>query len=281
MANARGKTTDTTYLSVDKAEERGFLHRDYIAHVFRWTHVVKELNRKHSYKEARILDIGCGREVPLPKTLYTARMAPQYYMGVDAGPIEAPDWIRKFSWFHSQQRKDFCKEYTETELREADINVVTCFEVLEHVEPSDAICILDKISVILDKPGSKAYVSTPNYDPSVGEAANHVNEMKHFALQNMIREAGISIEKKFGTFASIRDYERHVDVEFPGLLKRLREYYDTNVLSVICAPLYPELSRNCLWVLQSSRHDTKHESRPWESIKEPWGSSSKYKEMKR
>ena len=43
MANARGKKVDTTYLSIDNAEERGFLHRDYIAHCLRWSHVVKYL----------------------------------------------------------------------------------------------------------------------------------------------------------------------------------------------------------------------------------------------
>jgi hypothetical protein len=34
MANARGKSIDNTHLSIDQAEERGFIHRDYIAHCF-------------------------------------------------------------------------------------------------------------------------------------------------------------------------------------------------------------------------------------------------------
>jgi len=32
----------------------------------------------------------------------------------------------------------------------------------------------------------------------------------------------------------------------------LREYYDSNVLSTIFAPMYPQGSRNNLWVLRNS-----------------------------
>ena len=37
---------DKTHLSCDQAEERGFLHRDYIAHCLRWSHIVKHLGNK-------------------------------------------------------------------------------------------------------------------------------------------------------------------------------------------------------------------------------------------
>ena len=56
MANARGKEIDNTHLSIDQAEERGFIHRDYIAHCLRWTHVAKYLHLKSRYKTARIID---------------------------------------------------------------------------------------------------------------------------------------------------------------------------------------------------------------------------------
>ena len=62
MSNARGKTVDTTFLSLDNAEERGFIHRDYIAHCMRWTHVIKQLPRGKLYERATIVDAGCGRE---------------------------------------------------------------------------------------------------------------------------------------------------------------------------------------------------------------------------
>ena len=79
----RGRAIDKTHLSCEQAEERGFLHRDYIAHCLRWSHVVKHLGIKNRYKTAQILDIGCGKETPLIKTLYTMRMTPEVYVGVD------------------------------------------------------------------------------------------------------------------------------------------------------------------------------------------------------
>ena len=87
MANATGKTVDKTFLSIDNAEDRGFIHRDYIAHCLRWTHVIKRLYERKTYQTARILDIGCGRELPFAKTLYSSKLAPAMYFGVDVGPI--------------------------------------------------------------------------------------------------------------------------------------------------------------------------------------------------
>ena len=69
MANARGKEIDNTHLSIDQAEARGFIHRDYIAHCLRWTHVSKYLHLQARYKTARVIDIGCGKDMPLALSL--------------------------------------------------------------------------------------------------------------------------------------------------------------------------------------------------------------------
>ena len=34
------------------------------------------------------------------------------------------------------------------------------------------------------------------------------------------------------------------------MFDRLNEYYDSNLVSNIMAPLFPKYSRNCLWVLK-------------------------------
>ena len=57
MAN-KNRPIDKTHLSINSAESRGFLHRDYIAHCLRWTHVAKFLAQQQRDKSARILDIG-------------------------------------------------------------------------------------------------------------------------------------------------------------------------------------------------------------------------------
>ena len=43
MANARGKEIDNTHLSIDQAEARGFIHRDYIAHCLRHLSVIASI----------------------------------------------------------------------------------------------------------------------------------------------------------------------------------------------------------------------------------------------
>ncbi len=94
MSNALGKSIDKTYLSIDNAEDRGFIHRDYIAHCLRWTHVCKYLYTRHNYKTARVLDIGCGRELPMAKMLYSSKLIPAAYYGVDVGPVNDEDFAK-------------------------------------------------------------------------------------------------------------------------------------------------------------------------------------------
>ena len=77
-----------------------------------------------------------------------------------------------------------------------------------------------------------------------------IGEWDHFELQEKLSEFFI-IERKYGTFASIRDYKEDLhDWQIP-MFEALREYYDTNLLSNLMAPIIPpEHARNCLWVLK-------------------------------
>lgn len=245
MANNRGKKIDNTHLSIDQAEARGFLHRDYIAHCLRWSHVCRQLNRGQLYKTADILDIGCGKEVPLAKLMYSSRLIPETgsYTGVDINPLVVPEM------FHTGRfdiellgQTDVC----EHDFGGSTFAVITCFEVMEHVEPEQSLRMLETIHKLLEENGH-AYLSTPCYDERTGAAANHVNEMSWVAFGSLIEHAGFAINANYGTFASIKDYSHHLSDTEQALFTRLREYYDTNYLATIFAPLYPAQSRNCLW----------------------------------
>ena len=98
MANVRGKEIDNTHLSIEQAEARGFIHRDYIAHCLRWTHVAKYLHLQARYKSARIIDIGCGKDMPLVRMLYTSRLAPSKYLGIEYNKMEIPDMFKNSSF---------------------------------------------------------------------------------------------------------------------------------------------------------------------------------------
>lgn len=295
MANARGKAIDKTHLSVDQAEARGFLHRDYLAHCLRWSHVIKFLSKKQQFKTARILDIGCGKEMPLIKTLHSMRMAPVdgYYIGLDINNMEIPAQFANTKFqpeifgnvdFASDDVK-LLKSDDDEPVYSMDIcdyeypcpTIITCFEVIEHVEPEHAFRILQKIAQLAEYYEATVFISTPNFDPHVGAAANHVNEMKYEVTEQLLSHAGLEVVQSYGTFASIKDYQHLLDNKLnglSGLFGELREYYDTNVLACLLAPLFPAQSRNALWVCTP---DPTSDRASFSHIPEPWSSSANYK----
>jgi len=278
---------DKTHLSVDQAEQRGFIHRDYLAHCFRWTHVVKYLGQKQRYQTAEILDIGCGKETPLIKTLYTSKMTPPRYTGVDINNIPLTDIHDKISAkgcdlsiignCNFVEENYFDKNSDPAISTVKPFSVITCFEVLEHMHPRHVLPTLKRIHALL-QPGGRAFISTPVYNGKA--AANHINEMTYHAMRNLLIEAGFCIEARYGTFASQSEYKGRLDyiLEAPGANKifdMMSEYYDSNVMSTIFAPLIPSMSRNVMWVLSTEPNhegliDINHHShQPWSSS-EDW-----------
>lgn len=256
MANERGKSIDNTHLSIDQAEERGFIHRDYIAHCLRWSHVAKHLQQGKLYQTAHILDIGCGREVPLAKLMYSSRLIPTSgsYMGIDYNKLVVPDMFHTGRFPITLLSGIFPGALDEVQSAMPDdklqYDVITCFEVAEHVEPQDTLVILQGVKKYL-APSGFGFLSTPCYDEATGAAANHVNEMRYEAFGSMIEHAGLNIEGVWGTFASIKDYKSALTPPFNDIFNNLREYYDVNYLATIFAPLFPQYSRNCLWKVSS------------------------------
>ena len=246
MANARGKTIDNTHLSIDQAEERGFIHRDYIAHCLRWTHVAKWMGSPKNRKDCNLLDIGCGKDVPLAKMLMTSRMASDglNYIGIDYNKLEMP---KAFENTKFKPTLIGNVAFPDCELPIEKFDVITSFEVLEHVEPLHAYKMLEGIKARL-APEGVAFLSTPVYDPKVGAADNHVNEMTYATMQLMLHKVGLEVDAHFGTFASIKDYKEMIEKDdLDAVFSRLRDYYDSNYLATIFAPLYPHRARNVLW----------------------------------
>ncbi len=277
MANANGKAIDKTHLSLENATKRGFLHRDYIAHCFRWSHVIKFMGQKNRYKTAKVLDIGCGKEMPLAKSLYSSRMSPEYYLGVDVNKLEMPDMFENAKWKPDLlAQTDVC----ESLLHGHTFDVITCFEVIEHVEPEHAIRILKKALDCLSGTGT-AFFSTPDYCPHTGAAANHVNEMKMEALGWVIEECGYQIDGYWGTFASQAEYKDLLEHE--GISKnawtRLSNYYDSNVLATIFAPLFPHHSRNVLWQISKAKEGYERKFDAINLVPSPWSSSEHWEDL--
>jgi hypothetical protein len=297
MANARGREIDNTHLSIDQAEDRGFLHRDYIAHCLRWTHVANFVGKSGRYKDARVLDIGCGIDLPLAKMLYSSRYIVEEYVGVD---YNTPGKF-KLEPFHSgkmpthaygdvifPQHLEIHPDGGTYSISGMDEwhklpNVITMFEVFEHIEPGHGRLMLKGIYNLLSlDSNANAFISTPCYDANVGAADNHVSEVTYQALGALLEDLGFAIVGHWGTFASQRDYKERLFADYPdmkGLWKKLTNYYDSNYIATLFAPLYPQHSRNCLWQLAAASPDYQRQFPELKDVAGPWTSSERWSEL--
>lgn len=237
-----------TQLTPQQEFERHIYHRDQFAHYLRWSHILKVARIGQT-----ILDFGCGTGEML-EVFYRNRYRPKQYLGLDIRKQTIDENNKKF------EKLDFA------EFRQADLcgeidlgqtfDIITCFEVMEHIGHENADQFLDNMAYHCDK-NTRVYLSTPNYDPHVGAANNHllgpnkeVGEWDHRELEAKLSEYFV-IEKKYGTFASMKDYKDELTGWKKEMFDALRDYYDTNLIAVIMAPLVDAAqARNCLWVLR-------------------------------
>jgi SAM-dependent methyltransferase len=246
------KNYNTTDLNPETTFERHVFHRDQFAHYMRWTHILKEAKIGET-----ICDFGCGNG-NLLEVLYRNRFKQAKYIGIDIRD-NAKEHLKGIDWasFHVE---DLVNPQNGFNFESVNADKVCSFEVMEHVGKQNGAVFLDNFK----KCGNESatyYLTTPNYDPSVGAAGNHtydsgdgrgvdVQEFSHNEIESLILEAGFVIVKKFGTFASIKDYKHLMNDWQLNMFNHLKDYYDTNLLSNIMAPFFPEHSRNTLWILK-------------------------------
>lgn len=309
MANLRGKPIDNTHLSIDIAEDRILIHRDYISHCIRWSHVMKFLLQKQRYKTARVLDIGCGIDVPLARMMLSNRIGVIEYIGVDYnhsskfnigifdntrfrptvfGSVDFAD--DKNVWFDDAKNGELCINIKGDNAEDyfAIPNIITSFEVLEHIEPEHVVRTLKRVKFIMERTlefhnyAPTFFMSTPNWN-GVDTADNHVNEMRNEALGWLLEELGFAIVEQFGTFASKRDYEHLLLSRYGndvyGVYNRLNDYFDSNLAAILFAPLFPREARNCFWQLSIADRNYERKYASIKTVQEPWTSSHLWREL--
>lgn len=246
------KNYNTTDLDVQRTFERHVFHRDQFAHFLRWTHILKV-----SKIGETICDFGCGTG-NLLEVLYRNRLKQEKYTGIDIRN-SVPQKLKDLPWAEIIV-EDLVNPQNGTDFESIQADKVCSFEVLEHVGKQNGKTFLENF-MKCGKPDATYYLSTPNYDEKVGAAGNHtydsgdgrgvdVQEFEHFELQNLIEEAGFEIVKKYGTFASQKDYKPLMNDWQKEMFEAMTNYYDSNLVSNIMAPMFPEHSRNTLWVLK-------------------------------
>ena len=247
------KKYNTTDLDPVSTFERHVFHRDQFAHYLRWSHIVKEAKIGET-----VVDFGCGKGNML-EVFYRNKFKCKRFVGIDIRKQTIEAAKEKFAaveWaeFYADDLIVPVLDYTQYQA-----DKVCSFEVAEHVGKQNIDAFLTNMRNCGNE-NATYYISTPNHDEQVGAAGNHtydsgdgrgvaIHEFKHFELQEHI-EKYFTIEKKFGTFASITHYKHLLNDWQVQMFEGLKEYYDSNMLSVIMAPFFPEQSRNTLWVLK-------------------------------
>ena len=234
--------------------ERGYaMHRDWVAHMARFFAV----SRKMKVDQTKLLDVGCGK-LGLPYTLNQARRQPAEYWGLDLRATEK--WGDTLAWRPATRlvKLDLI-DHDPTEIQGWPVegfDVVTCFEVLEHVPRANASTLMAKL-YDWTKPGGLAMVSTPNHGTSASVAKNHVGpdgeirEWNYRAKIDMALDAGFELEGSYGTFIRLTQLPDGI-LDDPTIAAA-REFLHGDWFSVFVAAAFPEQANNAMMMLRRAK----------------------------
>lgn len=231
----REREFDQTQLKL--AQFKYQAHKDYLGHILRWGFASNFVNRN-----SRILDVGCGQEMPFARSLGGANpnSVPELYVGVDLNKIPAPV---KRKGFRVHDEFNFVKNYEELAFEYDLFNLIVNFEVFEHMKMSHARNLLKGINDLLAENGIFIF-STPVYCSSFKQANNHINEVTKAEVEEELHRAGFKIINQFGTFGNWNDIKKVATKEEIELQKTLGEFYGNELLGCFLSPKYPEAARN-------------------------------------
>lgn len=255
MKKLNKKNYNTTDLNPEVTFRRHVFHRDQFGHYLRWSHILKEAKIGEV-----VCDFGCGNG-NLLEVLYRNRFKQAKYIGIDIRNNFKSN-LKKIDWAEFIV-EDLVNPQNGTRFDDIKADKVCSFEVIEHIGKQNAIKFLENFKAC-GREDATYYLSTPNYDERVGAAGNHtfdsgdgrgvdIQEFEHDELSELLTSCGFEIKDKYGVFASIKDYKYLMNEWQQEMFNHLKGYYDTNILSVLMAPFFPEQSRNTLWILKNKK----------------------------
>lgn len=241
------KNFNCTQLNPDQTFEKHIYHRDQFAHYLRWTHVLKRLKR-----ELNILDWGSGSG-NLLEVIYRNRFKAKNYLGLEYRETQVNKNNEKYknlNWANFKQ----C-DLTKNNFNYGnDWDIICSFEVIEHIGKNNINQFLKNLYLHCNK-NTIILLSTPCYDEKVEAAENHIIngeicELTYEEMFSILKQNNFNIINKWGTFASIKDYENKLNDWQQNFYNFAKEYFDVTILSNLMAPMFPENSRNVLWECQ-------------------------------
>ena len=244
---------------------RNRIHRDYLAHVFRWGFASRYVNET-STGARRVLEAGCGADAQLYETFIKPRgpdQKPEFYVGVDLNKIPVngrrrlgtqaqETFILKEQFNFVERWQELLNEYGAT------FDLAISFEVIEHMEEAHGDEYLRGIHALL-APTGRLMLSTPVFNGHA--AANHIKEYTVQELQTKLEKANFVVDERFGTFGSypqikkgLREkYSEQNSTELIEMYDNLRKFYSDDVLACFLSPVLPDHARNNVWMLSKSK----------------------------
>jgi 2-polyprenyl-3-methyl-5-hydroxy-6-metoxy-1,4-benzoquinol methylase len=163
---------------------KDFMHERYVPGGF-WKLTEYEHTPRYAFvssyaKDANVLDFGCGTGYG---SAFLARYA-NSVLGLDISN-EAIDWAKAVhlsSNLTYQRHDDLGRK-----LADASFDLITCFEMIEHVDHQTQIAAVESMARML-RPGGRLIISTPDprYTAPYGDNPYHLREMNEEQFRDLL-----------------------------------------------------------------------------------------------
>lgn len=243
---------DQSHLSPEKAWRIG---RDYLAHCIRYGFPMKVVKENFG-AGARILEMGCGREIPLFRTLTCDHSAVRYYKPSQycAADLNTIRYRPRVSGIETEiLPKTNCVDDPD-KIPDWTFDLVVSFEVLEHMDKHDGNRFLDSMVAFAKrkperegKPGM-ILLSTPVNGGYI--AKNHIYEWQRSELRRAFEKRGCRVIQEYGTFSNLRDLDDAMTDAERAVWNRLANYHSPHTLSCVFSAMHPEAARNIAWKVE-------------------------------
>lgn len=245
---------DRSHLSPENAWRIG---RDYLAHCIRYGFPMK-IVKEHFGPGVRILEMGCGKEIPLFRTLTcdhsaTTYYKPSLYVAADLNKIKYRPKVNGIETIILPETN--IVEQPEKVPDDKIFDLVVSFEVLEHMDKRpDGDRFLDSMVSFarrkVDAEGKPGMIllSTPVNGGHI--AKNHIYEWQMSELERAWIKRGCKVLAKYGTFANLYDLVPVLTDAERECWNQLAEYHAPHTLSCLFSANHPEVARNIAWKVE-------------------------------
>lgn len=236
---------DRSHLSPERAYRMG---RDYLAHCIRYGWPMRVV-RESIGPGAKIIEVGCGEEIPFFRALTCDHSAvkhykPDLFVGVDLNPIKYNPQVAGCRTVVLPRTN--LLDHPEL-VPDEHFDLVLSFEVLEHMDKPQGEQFLDLlVGLARRKPsGGTILLSTPVNDGFI--AKNHIYEWRLSELQRAWEKRGCKVVSRHGTFANLSRLIGVLTADERAVWNRLAQYHGPHTLSCVFAALHPGAARNVAW----------------------------------